>query len=131
MSWKFLPVCTKKVWKRRFLKGKGANPLKGCKPNWTALWGSRKETFREVWNGLKKNAQISNKGKEGLLAGCKQGIDRFSKRTKVLVNIRDVRQSIYLQIVYYQITTKYFWILKQLLNQSLQCRFFDLRFSFQ
>lgn len=55
-----------------------------------------------------KNAQISNKGKEGLLAGCKQGIDRFSKRTKVLVNIRDVRQSIYLQIVYYQITTKCF-----------------------
>lgn len=129
MSWKFLPVCTKKVWKRRFLKGKGANPLKGCKPNWTALWGSRKETFREVWNGLKNTRKSRTKERKG----CKQGIDRFSKRTKVLVNIRDVRQSIYLQIDYYQITKSYFWFLdiKTTVKSISTVRFFDLRFSLQ
>lgn len=58
-------LCTKKVWKRRFLKGKGANPLKGCKPNWTALWGSRKETFREVWNGLKNTRKSRTKERKG------------------------------------------------------------------
>lgn len=80
-----------------------------------------------------KHAQILNKGKEGLLAGCEQGIDRFSERTKDLSTsgMSDNPSIFRLFTTRLQKVTFDFLILKQPFNQSLQWRFFDLRFSFQ
>lgn len=76
-------MCTKKNWKRRFLKSKGANPLKGCKPNWTAFVGFKKGHIPRSVKRSEKHAQISNNGKEGLLAGLgKRGVEHPNKRRR-------------------------------------------------